>query len=119
MDGNDEANEPANNSVDGNGSTDGPGKAFEIFKKNEELLDKLKLLNYENGFLSANFRPIQRHYFTSSTNVGEQFYLFTSLAGWLIRKAGNESFEMPQEFDDPNSTISNILAELRSKVSST
>ena len=38
--------------------------------------------------------------------------MFTSLAAWLIRKAGTP-FEQPQEFDDPNSTISNILDVVR------
>lgn len=38
--------------------------------------------------------------------------MFTRLAAWLIRKAG-KSFEMPQESDDPNSTIALILDYLR------
>ena len=57
-------------------------------------------------------RPLSRHYFVIQTNPGEQFYLFTSLAAWLIRKTG-ANFEQPQEFDDPNSTISNILEVVR------
>ena len=35
-------------------------------------------------------RPLNRHYFVLQTNPGEQFYLFTSLAGWLIRKSGKD-----------------------------
>ena len=57
-------------------------------------------------------RPLNRHYFVLQTNPGEQFYLFTSLAAWLIRKTGR-MFEPPQEFDDPNSTIANILDNVR------
>ena len=57
-------------------------------------------------------RPLSRHYFVLQTNPGEQFYLFTSLAAWLIRKTGRQ-FEPPQEFDDPNSTIANILDNVR------
>ncbi|KAK6020501.1 hypothetical protein OSTOST_13843 [Ostertagia ostertagi] len=78
---------------------EGPGKLYEPYIKNEDLVDKLKLLNYEEGFLKMNsaFKPIQRYYFVNSTNVGEQFFMFTSLAAWLIRKGGNESYEMPQE----------------------
>ena len=53
-----------------------------------------------------------RHYFMVPTNPGEQFYMFTSLAAWLIRKAGKD-FDPPQESDDPNSTISNILGFLK------
>ncbi|XP_031518843.1 intraflagellar transport protein 57 homolog isoform X3 [Papio anubis] len=39
--------------------------------------------------------------------------MFCTLAAWLINKAGRP-FEQPQEYDDPNATISNILSELRS-----
>ena len=46
------------------------------------------------------------------TNPGEQFFLFTSLCSWLIRKTGRQC-EQPQEHDDPNSTISNILEQVR------
>lgn len=42
--------------------------------------------------------------------------MFCTLASWLINKAGRP-FEQPQEYDDPNATISNILSELRSFVS--
>lgn len=96
---------------------DGPGKEYEIYTKNEELVDKLKLLNYEDGFLKLGvaYKPILKHYFVKSRNVGEQFFLFTSLAAWLIKKSGESSYSMPQEFDDPNSTIANIMAAAKSK----
>uniref|UniRef100_A0A8R1IAA1 Uncharacterized protein n=1 Tax=Caenorhabditis japonica TaxID=281687 RepID=A0A8R1IAA1_CAEJA len=83
-------------------TSDGPGKEFEIYIKNEELVDKLKLLNYEDGFLKLGFayKPILKHYFVRSRNIGEQFFLFTSLAAWLIKKSGEESFSMPQEVRD-------------------
>lgn len=56
-----------------------------------------------------------RHYFAIATNPGEQFYLFTSLSAWLIRKTGRH-MEPPQEYDDPNSTVSSILDHLRQLV---
>ena len=62
------------------------------------------------------------------TNSGEQFFLFSSLAAWLTRTSGRD-FDPPQvwqfpttyfdnvmffqEFDDPNSTIANILEVVR------
>ncbi|CAO4361735.1 unnamed protein product [Caenorhabditis nigoni] len=97
---------------------DGPGKEYEVYIRNEELVDKLKLLNYEDGFLKLGvaYKPISKHYFVKSVNVGEQFFLFTSLAAWLIKKSGEESYNMPQEFDDPNSTLANILAAAKNKV---
>ena len=79
----------------------------------EDLLDKLKLLNYEEEFVKElRMRPLNRHYFVLQRNPGEQFYLFTSLAAWLIRKTGRD-FEPPQEFDDPNTVITNILENVR------
>ena len=110
----------------------GPGMMFMPFVVMEDLLDKLKLLNYEQEFVSElRMRPLNRfadssfikvkfchlflacrHYFVLQTNPGEQFFMFTSLSAWLIRKAGVQ-MEQPQEFDDPNTTISNILDRLR------
>lgn len=48
-------------------------------------------------------------------NSGEQFYLFSILAAWLIRKTGKH-FDTPQEYDDPNSTIERILEEAKGLV---
>ncbi|KAK2822791.1 hypothetical protein Q5P01_022856 [Channa striata] len=95
----------------------GPGAAYQVFVVMENLLDKLKLLNYEKEVLAKhNMRYLSRHYFVSSpylvSNPGEQFYMFTIIAAWLINVAGRP-FAEPQEYDEPNATVSNILAELR------
>lgn len=87
----------------------GPAAIFMPFVVMENLLDKLKLLNYDQEFVrELRMKPLNRHYFALQTNPGEQFYLFTSLAAWLARKCG-KTLEQPQESDDPNSVISNIL----------
>uniref|UniRef100_T1I8Q9 Uncharacterized protein n=2 Tax=Rhodnius prolixus TaxID=13249 RepID=T1I8Q9_RHOPR len=79
----------------------------------ESLLEKLKIINYEEEFIKeVKMRPLSRHYFALETNPGEQFYMFIALAAWLIRKAGI-SFGTPQEDDDPNSTIASILQAMR------
>ncbi|XP_019381323.1 PREDICTED: intraflagellar transport protein 57 homolog [Gavialis gangeticus] len=92
----------------------GPGAAYHMFVTMEDLLEKLKLLDYEEEALRRhNMRPLSRHYFALPTNPGEQFYMFCVLAAWLITKAGHP-FEQPQEYDDPNATISSILSALRS-----
>ncbi|OCT92358.1 intraflagellar transport protein 57 homolog isoform X1 [Xenopus laevis] len=92
----------------------GPGAAYQAFLMMEDLLDKLKLLSYEDEVLrKQNMKPLSRHYFALPTNPGEQFYMFCTLSAWLINKAGN-NFDQPQEYDDPNATISNILSQLRS-----
>ncbi|XP_021344325.1 intraflagellar transport protein 57 homolog [Mizuhopecten yessoensis] len=75
----------------------GPGLVYMPFVVMEEFLDKLRLLNYEKEFSRVlNMKPISRHYFAIPTNPGEQFFMFTSLSAWLLRKAG-KSFEQPQE----------------------
>ena len=129
----------------------GPGGVFMAFVVMEDLLDKLKLLGYDEEFLkkNASYKPLSklslysrrhrernandfhsRHYFALATNPGEQFFLFTNVAAWLIQKSGNSRFEFPQEValvftrptstsvlslqhDDPNATVSSILAEMR------
>ncbi|VDN59912.1 unnamed protein product [Dracunculus medinensis] len=96
--------------------TQSPALQYQLYSQNEDLVEKLKLLNYEKGYASVpGQRPISRHYFVTSSTVGEQFYLFTTLSAWLIQKAINPKFVKPQEFDDPNVIVSNILDELRRK----
>ncbi|KAK3887437.1 hypothetical protein Pcinc_008440 [Petrolisthes cinctipes] len=91
----------------------GPGLAYMPFVVMDDLLDKLKLLGYDHEFvIDLRMKPLSRHYFAIATNPGEQFYLFTSLSAWLIRKTGRH-MEPPQEYDDPNSTVSSILDHLR------
>ncbi|KAL1117952.1 hypothetical protein AAG570_004264 [Ranatra chinensis] len=102
----------------------------------EDLLDKLKLLDYEEEFIKGlKMRPLNsferlrvitlkhvlpeqeagddrnRHYFAINSNPGEQFFMFTSLVGWLLRSLGRE-FKEPQEDDDPNTTVVDILQAL-------
>uniref|UniRef100_UPI003AAC899A intraflagellar transport protein 57 homolog n=1 Tax=Centroberyx gerrardi TaxID=166262 RepID=UPI003AAC899A len=95
----------------------GPGGAHQMFIVMEDLLEKLKVLDYEEEVLAKhNMKTLSRHYFVSSphmaSNPGEQFYMFTIIASWLINAAGRP-FTQPQEYDEPNATVSNILAELR------
>ncbi|KAK7944481.1 hypothetical protein WMY93_000209 [Mugilogobius chulae] len=94
----------------------GPGAVHEVFVRMENLLEKLKVLRYEELLARHNMKPLSRHYFVSSpylmANPGEQFFMFSVLAAWLLNAAGR-SFTEPQEFDEPNAIVSNILAELR------
>lgn len=87
--------------------------SFNAYVQMEELLDKLKLLKYESEFLNdLKIKPIHKYYFIIPKNSGEQFYLFSILAAWLIRNTG-KSFTDPQEYDDPNETITRILDEVK------
>ncbi|KAF6720245.1 Intraflagellar transport-like protein 57 [Oryzias melastigma] len=94
----------------------GPGAAHRMVSVMEGLLEKLDALNYEELLDKHNMKKVCRHYFASSShlssNPGEQFYMFTIIAAWLINAAGRP-FTEPQEHDEPNAIVSNILAELR------
>ncbi|XP_053508294.1 intraflagellar transport protein 57 homolog [Ictalurus furcatus] len=96
-----------------------PALQHQMFVVMEDLLDKLKLLDYEEQVLEKhNMKPLSRHYFVASSytvsNLGEQFYMFSVIAAWLITLCGR-SFETPQEYDDPNVIVSNILTDLRAQ----
>jgi len=83
----------------------------------DDLLEKLKMLDYESAFLKAdgnNFKPLSRSYFAgASDNANMQFFYFTSLCAWMLNIAGRKDFEAPGQFDDPNASSTNLLNELR------
>jgi intraflagellar transport protein 57 len=84
-----------------------------------DLLDKLKMLNYEIDFCQAHrppFKVLHKSYFVqggSTENASNQFFYFTSLVSWLMSAAGHKGFPPPGQYDDPNATSTNILTELR------
>ncbi|XP_022171688.1 intraflagellar transport protein 57 homolog isoform X1 [Myzus persicae] len=83
--------------------------SYQHFLDMEILCDRLILLDYESYVVkSLKMRPINRHYFALQTSSGEQFYMFVSLAIWLLSKLGKD-LKQPQEYDDPNSTVNSIL----------
>lgn len=57
-------------------------------------------------------KPLSRYYFLNSTNPGEQFFMFTSLCAFCVRKMGKE-FEQPEEFMDPTILVSKIMQILQ------
>lgn len=81
------------------------------------VLDKLKLLKYEQEFCRQKHRlkPVHRAYFALPAPLNqqnEQFYYFTSLVSWLLNLSGH-AFQPPQQYDDPNITCTNIMSALR------
>ncbi|KAJ3310703.1 Intraflagellar transport protein 57 [Blyttiomyces sp. JEL0837] len=79
----------------------------------DDVLDKLKVLNYQRDFCrDFGFHPLTRFYFaTAAPNPNEQFYFFTSLMAWLFLKSGLP-FEAPGQFDDPNASAASIDSKL-------
>lgn len=79
-------------------------------------MDKLKLLNYERQLLKEmKMKPLGRYYFLSSINPGEQFFMFTSLCAFCVRKMGKD-FEQPEEFMDPTVLVAKIIQILQELV---
>lgn len=79
------------------------------------IIDKLRLLKIDTELRpQIKMKPMSRYYFITSSNPGEQFYVFASTAAWLIRKTGKE-FDQPNEEDDPNTIITAIIDALRDK----
>lgn len=77
--------------------------------QSDDLLEKLKLLNYEKHLLREfKLKPLSRFYFVKATNPGEQFYMFTLICWWLCKKLGKD-MERPQEYDDPNTVAAKII----------
>eukprot|EP00295_Goniomonas_pacifica_P033123 CAMPEP_0175953706 /NCGR_PEP_ID=MMETSP0108-20121206/31505_1 /TAXON_ID=195067 ORGANISM="Goniomonas pacifica, Strain CCMP1869" /NCGR_SAMPLE_ID=MMETSP0108 /ASSEMBLY_ACC=CAM_ASM_000204 /LENGTH=412 /DNA_ID=CAMNT_0017280307 /DNA_START=44 /DNA_END=1282 /DNA_ORIENTATION=- len=91
-----------------------PGPAAAIVPSSEEIVEKLKFLDYEKHFcLTTGHKPVLKMYFSqAAANPNEQFYFFSSIVAWLfgILKV---SFQQPGQFDDPNAIASNILDGLR------
>lgn len=86
------------------------------YLSSSDLMDKLKLLNYEKLLLKGlRLKPPHGRYFEQSRNPGEQFFMFTSLCAWLARNLGKD-FEQPQEFDDPSAIIAKIIRMLQEMV---
>lgn len=79
-----------------------------------DILDKLRLLDYETEFLpNRKFKPLTHDYFTRpAPNPNEQLYYFHCLAAWLMGICGSH-FSEPDQFADPNSTITSLIAELK------
>uniref|UniRef100_UPI00358ECDD4 intraflagellar transport protein 57 homolog isoform X2 n=1 Tax=Myxine glutinosa TaxID=7769 RepID=UPI00358ECDD4 len=100
----------------------GPGAAFAAVVTMENVLEKLKILDFEEKFLRhVRFKAFPRHYFALQTNPGEQFHLFASLCTWLMAMAKGKRAAFGEwdgstflESNDPNVTVASILEFLRS-----
>lgn len=56
----------------------------------EEILEKLKLLNYERDFVSqSGMKQLNRAYFAVPLNQNEQFNYFTRITQWLFKLNGS------------------------------
>eukprot|EP00761_Pharyngomonas_kirbyi_P009616 gb/GECH01009633.1/.p1 GENE.gb/GECH01009633.1/~~gb/GECH01009633.1/.p1 ORF type:complete len:399 (+),score=128.57 gb/GECH01009633.1/:1-1197(+) len=83
----------------------------------EGIIEKLKVLNYEQSFLQSesgkDFPPLTHTYFAvPARNPNSQFHYFGCLVSWAMELCGN-NFPPPSLYDDPNAVTANIVEELK------
>ena len=80
----------------------------------EQILDMLKLLDYENKFCKhKGFKPISKVYFAvAASNPSEQFIGFVSLVSWLL-SINNHQVNGWNKYEDPMTASQNIITELK------
>jgi len=81
----------------------------------QDILDKLKILDYETKFAEEQMssKLLHQAYFSiPHPKPNEQFYYFTSLFSWLMR-LNHLTFQRPEQFDDPNTTVANMMEAMK------
>lgn len=92
----------------------GGGLGEDPFVSMEQILDMLKLLDYENKFCKTKgFKPLSKVYFAvQHSNPSEQFINFISLVSWLL-SINNHSVTGWNKYDDPMTASQNVILELK------
>eukprot|EP00357_Protocruzia_adherens_P018265 CAMPEP_0114992064 /NCGR_PEP_ID=MMETSP0216-20121206/11731_1 /TAXON_ID=223996 /ORGANISM="Protocruzia adherens, Strain Boccale" /LENGTH=408 /DNA_ID=CAMNT_0002355483 /DNA_START=81 /DNA_END=1307 /DNA_ORIENTATION=+ len=80
----------------------------------EEVLEKLKLLDYENKLCRVKgLRPFNKAYFAYPSNhAAEQFIQFTQLVSWLFQLCKHQVHGW-DKYADPSTASTNIMLELK------
>ena len=95
------------------GADEGAAAPYAIHLAMENLLDKLRLLNYDVEFCAQHeLRPLSHYYFALPGNSSEQLHYLACLMSWLLGLMGHK-FPAPQQYDDPNEITANIMVQLR------
>lgn len=88
----------------------------------DEIVEKLKLLDYQTHFLKdaggskfgqSSNKPLNRVQFCLSDMTGQQSVRFASLAAWLVELCGARFAKFDQYQEDPNVTATNIVQALK------
>ena len=57
--------------------------------------------------------PLPLDYFAGPVaNANEQFFTFTSLAAWLMRELLGSDYRPPEQYSDPNETVTELMKKL-------
>lgn len=86
------------------------------FAKMENVVDKLKVLNYEELWCQAKGAgPLSRwHFAMPAANASVQFALFLDISSWLMTVATDDpTFFRIDKFDDPNTSVNKMMLSLR------
>ena len=83
----------------------------------EDVLDKLKLLEYETKFcrqfMRAALKPLRPNYFAvPGPNPSEQFYYMSQIIAWLLNACG-QRVTAPSRTDDPNAVTATLIEEVK------
>jgi len=95
-------------------SSDGAQYNAEVLQLNDEVVDMLMLLDYETRFCNKDLKPISRTFFTyPAANTAYQFRYFTQLVVWCLKLRDSRWEADWEEYEDPNTLITNILVTLK------
>ena len=81
----------------------------------EDVIEKLKLLEYDSKFCAQNgFPPLSKvSLLAPASNPNEHFYIFSCLVSWLFTFV-RVNFPKPDQYaDDPNATSAGIIDALK------
>eukprot|EP00469_Lotharella_globosa_P017190 CAMPEP_0167819364 /NCGR_PEP_ID=MMETSP0112_2-20121227/5354_1 /TAXON_ID=91324 /ORGANISM="Lotharella globosa, Strain CCCM811" /LENGTH=402 /DNA_ID=CAMNT_0007719521 /DNA_START=262 /DNA_END=1470 /DNA_ORIENTATION=+ len=89
------------------------GGTENVYAVMEDVLEKLKILDYETKFLAPrrDFKPLHKCFFSVPTTPSEQFPYFAALAGWLLTVSGIDFVKWSDFDEDPNSISQTVLTE--------
>lgn len=77
----------------------------------EDVLHRLRLLRYEEGYLAAQDLPAFHKFQFSSAGASNQFPAFVGIVSWLLAQARRKF--VVDRLDDPTTVLSRLGTELR------
>jgi estrogen-related receptor beta like 1 len=102
--------------MDGDEAMDGSQPMADLPTVNaEDVIEKLKLLEYDSKFCAQNgFPPLHKvSLIAPASNPNEHFYIFSCLVSWLFSFL-RVNFPKPDQYaDDPNATSAGIIDALK------
>jgi len=91
------------------------GGEANVYALMEDVLEKLKILDYETKFLAPrrDFKPLHRCFFSVPDKPSDQFPYFAALSGWLLTTSGIDFVKWADFDEDPNSISQTVMSECK------